>query len=88
MNNQKIRFTLEGYNLWGFAKPNALEYESDAEMEFACKERVGTLLAITQKPFQQEENGTYIYFPCAIVSDDADGKVYIIDPENIQFYKH
>lgn len=87
MNNQKIRFTLEGYNLWGFAKPSVLEYKSDAEMEFACRQRVGTLLQISNEPFKQED-GSYVYFPCAVVSDDADGKVYIIDPENIQFCKN
>lgn len=84
METKKIKFNLEGYNVWGFEKPGLFEYESDEKCEFATKERSGILLGISTKSFQKDK-GTIIHFPCAIVKDDKDGKVYEIPPTNIQF---
>lgn len=84
MVKERIKFNLEGYNVWGFEKPSMLEYESDEEYELATMERIGILLGISTQSFQKED-GAVMHFPCAVVKDDKDGKVYQISPTNIQF---
>ncbi|MBR4563490.1 MAG: hypothetical protein IKO26_03465 [Paludibacteraceae bacterium] len=84
MVKEKIKFNLEGYNVLGFKKPSMFEYDSDEECVFATMERIGILLGISTQSFQKED-GAVMHFPCAVVKDDKDGKVYLISPTNIQF---
>ncbi len=83
----KIKFTLEGYNVWGFKKPGFYDYKTQKERDFAMRERTGVLLEMTSKPFYKED-GSHEDFPCAIVKDDTDGNIYKINPENIQYYNN
>ena len=87
MVKERIKFNLEGYNVQGYQKPSMFEYDSDEECKFATKERIGILLGISTQSFQKDD-GAVMHFPCAVVKDDKDGKVYQISPANIQFINH
>lgn len=84
MNKQKIKFNLKGYDIGGFEEPGLMYYKSEEDYNFAFKERQGWLLFLSEKPFQAE-NGEWVKFPCAVVEDAEDGKVYITSPTKIQF---
>lgn len=84
MEKQKIKFNLKGYDMWGFQEPGLMYYDREEDYNFAYKERHGWLLLLSEKPFQTD-NGEWIKFPCAVVEDAEDGKVYIVSPTNIQF---
>ena len=71
MVTEKIKFNLEGYNVWGFEKPGMFDYESDEECQFATLERTGILLGISTRSFQKGD-GAVMHFPCAVVKDDKD----------------
>ena len=85
MKKQKIKFHLQGWNVWGLEIPGLQDYDNDSEREFALEEREGWLLQLTEMPFLAED-GQWIKFPCAVV-EDSDGKVYRISPENVRFVK-
>lgn len=80
----KIKFTLEGYNVWGFKKLGFHDYKTNEEREFATKERTGVLMELSTKSFPKGD-GTFAEFPCAIVRDDSDGSEYTISPDNLQY---
>lgn len=76
-------FTLEGHNVLGFAHPGMLEYENDEQREAATRKREGLFHCFGTELQPRTADGHAI--SCGIVEDRADGKVYRINPENIQF---
>lgn len=77
------KFTLEGHNVLGYAKLAMREYENDADKEFAKKERIGLFHTWGFDLHPKTTDGKMI--SCGIVEDTADGKIYRVNPENIQF---
>lgn len=81
MEKKKIKFKLEGHNLWGFEKPGLFDYETDEERDEALKQREGWLLDVTYETFTKD-NGESVTKPCAVV-EDSDGTIYRISTDNV-----
>lgn len=78
-NNEELRpceFTLEGHDLMGQVKPGILDYPNEEEYLKATRKRKGKF-----HKWATEADGQ----SCGIVEDNADGRIYRINPENICF---
>lgn len=80
---RKVKFTLEGHDLLGYAKPGTFDYDNDNDYKEAMERREGLFHCWGFELHPRTENG----FPvsCGIVENIADGKIYLVSPENIQF---
>lgn len=76
-------FTLEGHNVLGFARPSMLEYENEEQREEATRKRQGLFHCFGTELQPRTTEGHAI--SCGIVEDCADGTVYRVNPDNIQF---
>lgn len=76
-------FTLEGHNVLGFAHLGMLEYENDEKREEATRTRDGLFHGWGTTLHPKREEGHTL--TCGIVEDVQDGKIYLVDPEVIQF---
>lgn len=76
-------FTLEGHDTLGHAKLGVSDYTNDAEREKATHKRKGFFHAWGTDLQPKTVEGNIL--SVGIVEDAANGKVYMVYPENIQF---
>lgn len=76
-------FTLEGCDTLGYEKPGMFDYDNDEQRENATRQRTGLFHTWGTELRPQTEDGKIL--SCGIVEDTADGKIYRVNPENIQF---
>lgn len=79
---RKIKFTLEGHGMLGYEKPGLFDNDKEQELNEADKEKFGIFHTFGYE--FQKIGDNYTPISCAIV-EDADGKVYKINPENVTF---
>lgn len=76
-------FTLEGCDLFGYAKPGIPDYDNAEQYEEATRQRKGMFHTWGTELHPKTEDGKIL--SCGIVEDTADKKIYCVNPENIQF---
>lgn len=76
-------FTLEGCDTLGYARQGLREYNNDEQRENATRQRTGLFHTWGTELRPQTEDGKIL--SCGVVEDTADGKIYRVNPENIQF---
>lgn len=76
-------FTLEGHNVLGFAHLSMGDYENDEQREEATRTRTGLFHGWGTTLHPKTEEGHAL--TCGIVEDVQDGKIYLVNPETIQF---